>query len=77
MSYINISNPTNNQVNALPNSQMDVQHNHIQMFAPQYNQQMNAKVQSYNPQTYEEPQNIQMSIQQTDENIFQQKLRKY
>ena len=75
MSYINISNPTNNQVNALPNSQMDVQHNHIQMFAPQYNQQMNAKVQSYNPQTYEEPQNIQMSIQQTDENIFQQKLR--
>ena len=49
MSFINILNPTNSQINALPNSQMDVQHNHIQKFAPQYNQQMNANVQPYNP----------------------------
>lgn len=73
--FQNIIQSQNTQMNFPPNSQMDVQHNYIQMSAPQYNQQMNANVQSYNPQTYEQHQNIQMNIHQTDENIFQQKLR--
>ena len=66
--------PQNSQVNVPPNSQMDVQHNYIQT-APQYNQQINVNVPPYNPKAYAQPQNIPISIQQTDKNIFQQKLR--
>ena len=70
---IQVNAPQNIQVNAPQNSRMDVQHNYIQMSAaPQYNQQMNAPE---NPKTYMQSQNIQINIQQTDENIFQQKLR--
>ena len=68
-----VNAPQNIQVNAPQNSRMDVQHNYVQMSAaPQYNQQMNAPE---NPKTYMQSQNIQINIQQTDENIFQQKLR--
>ena len=73
--FQNIIQSQNTQMNAPQNSQMDMQHNYIQMSAPQYNQQMNANVPPYNPQTYEQHQNIQINIHQTDENIFQQKLR--
>ena len=74
--FQNIIQSQNTQMNAPQNSQMDMQHNYIQMSAPQYNQQMNANVPPYNPQTNEQHKNIQMNIHQTDENIFQQKLRK-